>query len=215
VRAERLLPIACVAAAALLAGSELMTAFHFTPPGGEPLCAQQAADRHYYAPFVLAIFAMVAVVVAVATNSKPAAAAVAVAGGIALLIFLTIDLPDANNVGTLGTSCGPAVTDLTAKAEPQSGFWLEMIGALGLALSGAALATLTPEQLGSLRSVRIGRPRHLDHATALRSADAVAAGDDPPAGEPSAEEPDPHRRPRDHREPGRPTRSASSRRPRR
>jgi hypothetical protein len=211
-RAERLLPIACVAAAALLAASELMTAFNFTPPGGEALCAQQAADRHYYAPFVLAIFAMVAVVIAVATNSKPAAAAVAVAGGIALLIFLTIDLPDANNVGTLGTSCGPAVTDLTAKAEPQSGFWLEMIGALGLALSGAALATLTPEQLGSLRSVRIGRPRSLQHETAMRSAPSNP-GEAGPAGD---EQPEPHRRPQpEHRDEGRTPRSAGTRRPRR
>ena len=156
-RAERLLPIACIAAAALLAASELMTTFHFTPPGGVALCAQQASDRHYYAPFVLAVFASVCVVIAVASGSKPAAAAVAVAGGLALLIFLTIDLPDANNVGTLGNSCGPAVTDLTAKAVPQTGFWFEMVGALLLALCGTALATLTPEQLSSLREVRFGR----------------------------------------------------------
>jgi hypothetical protein len=158
VRAERLLPIACVAAAAILFASDLMTTFQLTTPGA-PLCNQSAADRHHYAQLILALFAVAAVLLAVSTGSRPAATAVAVAGILALLIFLTIDLPHANNVGTLGSSCGPSETDLTAKAEPQAGFWFEMIGAVTLALSGTALATLTPEQLASLRSVRFGRGR--------------------------------------------------------
>jgi hypothetical protein len=151
-RPERLLPLACVASAVCLFASEFMTTFQFTPPGAEPLCAQDAVSRHHYALAVLAVFAVGALLAALIWGSKPAAIAVAVAGLIALLIFLIRDLPDANNLGTLG-SCSPSTAEnfLTAKAIPKGGFWLEMIGALGLALSGAALATLTSDQIGDLR----------------------------------------------------------------
>jgi hypothetical protein len=166
---ERLLPFACVAAAATLFASELMTTFQFIPPGGEALCTQQAADRHHFALGVLAIFAVGAVVVAVLGASKPAAMAVAVAGLLALLLFLILDLPDANNLGTLGDSCTVSPGQFSAaKAVPQAGFWLEMASALALALSGAALATLTPDQLATLRPRRRGGPRD-------------AAGPQPPA----------------------------------
>jgi hypothetical protein len=137
-----------------------MATFQFIPQGGEALCTQQAADRHHFALGVLAIFAVAAVIVAVLGASKPAAIAVAVAGLVALLVFLIVDLPDANNIGTLGNSCksipGPSVS--TAKAVPQAGFWLEMASALALALSGAALATLTPRQLATLRPRRLRGP---------------------------------------------------------
>jgi hypothetical protein len=147
-RLERLLPFAIVAAAAVLFASELMTTFEFTPPGGEALADQSAADRHLYAQIVIAVFAVVAMCAALSTGSKPAATAVAACGVIALLIFLLLDLPDANNIGTLDD---PRQSFFEAEAVPQAGFWLELIGALGLALSGAALATLTSEQIASLR----------------------------------------------------------------
>ena len=157
-RPERVLPFACVAAATALFASELMTTFQFIPPGGEALCTQQAADRHHFAVGVLAIFAVGAVIVAVLAASKPAAIAVAVAGLGALLLFLIVDRPDANSVGALADSCTsiPGQSFFDAKAVPQSGFWLEMASAVALALSGAALATLTPDQLATLRP---GRPR--------------------------------------------------------
>ena len=60
VRLERLLPIACLVAAALLFASELMTTFEFIPPGGEATRSQSAGDRHGYAQIVLAAFAVVA-----------------------------------------------------------------------------------------------------------------------------------------------------------
>jgi hypothetical protein len=90
--------------------------------------------------------------------SKPAAMSVAVAGLLALLLFLIVDLPDANNLGTLGDSCTsiPGQSFFDAKAVPQAGFWLEMVSALALALSGAALATLSPDQLATLRPRRLG-----------------------------------------------------------
>ena len=94
-RPERLLPFACIAAAGVLFASELMATFQFVPPGGQALCTQQAADRHHFALGVLAIFAVGAVIVAVLGSSKPAAMSVAVAGVLALLLFLIVDLPDA------------------------------------------------------------------------------------------------------------------------
>jgi hypothetical protein len=147
-RPERLLPLACLVGAGLLFASELMTMFEFTPPGGEALDAQTAGERHGNAMFLIAAFAVGALLVAVLAGSKPAAVGVAVMGGIALLIFLLTDLPDAGQVGTLDD---PRQSFFDAEAVPQAGFWLELVGALALAISGAALATLTPEQLSNLR----------------------------------------------------------------
>ena len=155
---ERLLPFACIAAAVALFASELTTTFHFVPPGGEALCAQQASDRHHFALGVIALFAIVAVVVAVLGASRPAAISVAIAGLAALALFLIVDLPDANSVGTLGHSCTSIADASGAKAVPQPGFWLELAGALALAFSGAILATLTPDQLATLRPRRLGGP---------------------------------------------------------
>ena len=158
-RWERLLPIACLAAAAVLFASELMTTFNLTPAGVEPQCAQSAVDRHHYAPIVLAVFAVVALAIAVFSASKPAAIAVAICGVLALAIFLVIDLPDANNVGTIDDTCGSFEQSfIDAKAEPESGFWLELVGSLSLAISGLALASLSTEQLKGIRSSR-RRPR--------------------------------------------------------
>ena len=150
-RLERLLPLACVLAAAVLIASELMTTFEFTPPGGEALAEQSAGDRHAYAQIVLAAFALVALAVAIVNGSKPAALAVAACGVLALLIFLLLDLPDANNVGTLDDA---RQSFFDAEAVPQAGFWLQLVGALGLAITGTALATLTPDQLKGLRPRR-------------------------------------------------------------
>jgi hypothetical protein len=146
-RIERLIPFTCVAAAAVLFASELMITFEFIPPGGEALADQSAGDRHAYAQIILAVFAVAAMFGAIATGSKPAAMAVAACGVIALMIFLLADLPDANNIGTLDD---PRQSFFEAEAVPQTGFWLGLLGALGLALSGAALATLTSEQIKAL-----------------------------------------------------------------
>jgi hypothetical protein len=152
-RLTRLLPLACLAAAICLFASELMTTFEFTPPGGEPLDSQDGADRHGNALALIAVFAVGALALAVFTASKPAATAVAVAGVIALLVFLLMDLPDANAVGTLDDE---RQSFFDAEAVPQGGFWLEMLGALALAVTGVALATLSPEQLAALRPPRRG-----------------------------------------------------------
>jgi hypothetical protein len=140
---EVLLALACLVSALILAASELMVTFDVVNPAGDAIEELEAADRHGYVMFVIAFFALFALALALLEGSKPAAVAVAVAGGLALLLFLIIDLPDAGQVGTVDEP----VFFANAETEPQAGFWFELIGALCLAVSGAALATLTPEQL--------------------------------------------------------------------
>ena len=149
-RTETLLVLACAAASAMLAVSQFTDIFHLTPPGGEALQAITAADQHGYATVVLAGFALILLVVAMLARGEPlgqmAAVAIAVCGVVALLIFLIGDLPKANNVGTLND---PRQSFIDAKAEPVSGFWLELVGALVLTVCGAALATMRPGEARS------------------------------------------------------------------
>ena len=169
---ERLLPLACFAGAAALFASEFMNTFQLasTSTAGPEFCNVAASGRHHFALGILAIFAVIAVIIAVVAGSKPAAIGVGIAGVAALILFLTIDLPNANNTGTLGACSATAAANFfDAKADPQAGFWLEMVGALALALSGVALATLSAEQLRAIR------PRWLGRATA----------DDKPAPQPA------------------------------
>ncbi len=157
---ERVLPFACIVSALVLLASEFMTTFQLVSepaPGGSPLCSIEAADRHHDAVAVIAIFAVVAVLVAIFAGSRPAAVAVAVAGGLALAIFAIVDLPKANDVGAISSACNAASQGFDAKALPQAGFWLELVGGLALTLSGIALATLSSEQLRALRPGR--RPK--------------------------------------------------------
>ena len=161
IRAEHLLPLACLGAAALLFASELSTTFHLELGGREILPPAGSADtldsaqRHNYAMLVLGAFAFLAVLVAVG-GSRPAAAVVAVTGAVALILFLLIDLPDAGQVGSVSAEVRP-----NAKLVPSTGFWLELIGSLVLAICGGALATLDREQLQmlprALGGVRRGR----------------------------------------------------------
>jgi hypothetical protein len=144
---EALLILACAAAAAMLAASQFTDIFHLTPPGGEALKAIDATDQHGYATLVLAVFALILIAVTLAARGQPlgqlAAVAIAVCGLVALLIFLIGDLPDVNKVGTLDD---PRQSFIDAKAQPQAGFWLELVGSLVLTVCGAALATLRPAE---------------------------------------------------------------------
>ncbi len=154
-RTESLLVLACAGAAAMLAASQFIPLFELTPPGGEALAEVHAADQHGYATLVLAAFSLVLLVVGITAANEAlaqiSAFAVAACGVVALLIFLVGDLPDANQVGTLDD---PRESFIAAEAEPQPGFWFELVGALVLAICGAALATLGPEKLSELRPRR-------------------------------------------------------------
>lgn len=149
---ETLLVLACAAGAALLAGSQFTTMFELTPPGGEAISTIDASDQHGYATLVLAVSALVMLVIGIGARQESlaqvAAFAVAACGVVALLIFLVVDLPDANNIGTLDDA---RESFIDAKAEPAAGFWFELVGSLLLAVCGGALATLGPESF-ALRS---------------------------------------------------------------
>ena len=178
-RLTRLLPIAVIAAAICLFASELMTMFEFTPPGGEALCAQDAADRHSNAQMIIAVFAIAGTIAAVYGGSRPAAFSVAAMGVVALLIFLISDLRVANTAGSLSESCGSSQGFLfEAEAVPQGGFYLELLGALALTVTGIALATLTPAQLSALRPGARKRP------TEARDGDDDPDEPDPPKHKP-------------------------------
>jgi hypothetical protein len=148
-----------VVSAVILGASERMTTFQLVSGAqgaGASLCNVEAADRHHYAFAVLATFAIVAVVVAVLGASRPAAVAVPIAGVLALLLFGIVDLTKANDVGSISGVCDLADQGIDAKAIPEAGFWLEMVGAVALTLSGAALAMLTAEQLRAIRPGWLG-----------------------------------------------------------
>ena len=144
-RAEIILPITIVIAAAVLGVSEFLTTFELTPPGAEPLERVTAADQHSYALLMLALFAVASMMLAVATGLRAFALACAGFGLAALLLFLIIDLPDAGKLGTLGGDS--EFTFSTAKAEPQAGFVLEALGSVVLGLATVAFATLRSRQL--------------------------------------------------------------------
>lgn len=177
-RTERLLPWACLLAAALLFASELMTMFEFAPPGGEALAAQDSAERHGNALFVIAGFAALFTIIAVGAGSQPAAMAVGVLGAVALLIFLLGDLPDAGQVGTLDDA---RQSFIDAEATPQAGFWLMMIGSLALAISGVALATLNSDQLRALRPGARVEPEREDDEPPRAARPAARTHDHPHA----------------------------------
>jgi hypothetical protein len=158
-RLTKLLPYAVIAAAICLFASEFMQMFQFTPPGGEAVCAQDAGDRHSNAQMVIAAAAIIGTIAAVYGGSRPAAFSVAAMGVVGLLIFLISDLRVVNTTGALSAACGGESGFLSsAEAVPQGGFYLELVGALALAVTGIALATLTPAQLASLRPGKRARP---------------------------------------------------------
>jgi len=136
----------------MLAAAQFTDIFQLTPPGGEALTAIDANDQHGYATLILAVFALVMLVLGLAAGSaRPTGAslslaqiafvAVAVCGVAALLLFLIIDLPDVNQIGTVDD---PRESFIDAKAEPQAGFWLELVGAAVLTVCGVTLATMRP-----------------------------------------------------------------------
>lgn len=175
----RLLPLAVLVAAIVLFASELMTTFEFTPQGGEVQLEQQAADRHGNALMLIAVFAIVALAAAVFVGSKPAATAVAVCGVVALLVFLLADLPDANATGTLDTDD----SFIDAEAVPREGFYMELLGALALSITGIALATMSSEQLLALRPGRrkdASKETEPEPETPKRAAKTKEPEDEPP-----------------------------------
>ena len=98
-------------------------------PGG----SKTAGANHLYALIPIALLALLMAWGAVLGGSRPAALAVAVLGLAALLVVLVQDLPVVTDEGLL------AETYESAKASPQTGFYLETLGAVVLLLSGVGM----------------------------------------------------------------------------
>lgn len=147
------LPLACGIAigAGALAAAQFTGIFMLTPDLSEPGFTEElvvtAQDQHGWAMLILGVIALALLVVCLwfdlardgesGAVSQTAAVALAVTGLVALLIFLIIDVPDANRIGALGNETGSFVD---AKATPQLGFWLELLGSALLVGCGSALA---------------------------------------------------------------------------
>lgn len=152
----------------MLAASQFTDIFHLTEVGGsgEEREAVQASDQHGYATLILAGFALLMLVLGLAAGSARAEGAslslaqigfvaVAVCGVAALLLFLIIDLPDVNQIGTIDD---PRESFIDGKAEPEAGFWLELVGSAVLAVCGVSLATMRPEPADA----DVGTPKEQD-----------------------------------------------------
>jgi MFS superfamily sulfate permease-like transporter len=147
------LPLACGVAvgAGALAAAQFTGIFMLTPDLSEPGFTEElvvsAQDQHGWAMLILGLIALALLVVCLwfglggdgesGAISQTAAVALAVTGLVALLIFLIIDVPDANRIGALGNETGSFVD---AKAIPQIGFWLELVGSSLLVCCGSVLA---------------------------------------------------------------------------
>ena len=169
-RAEFVLPLTIVAAAAMVAVSEFMTTFEFTA-GGEPQAVSLASDRHSYALLILAVLTVAGMAYAIVTGLRAVAAATAVLGLATLLLFLVLDLPDAGKAGPLDDDPGIYFAD--ARAEPDAGFWLEAVGAVVLGLATVAFATLRSSQLRAWPDLIAARR--------ARRAEAASASEDEPS----------------------------------
>ena len=124
-----------VAGALLLILAEFVTvreirAVTAVPPGG----TSTGGDLHGYALGIIGLAMLPMTFGAVHRNARPAAIALLVLALVACAIVLLIDLPKLDDTGLIGR------TYELAEADPDTGFYLESLGA-ALALIGA-VATL-------------------------------------------------------------------------
>ncbi len=141
--------------------SQFVTAYSLEDQFGIGMDNVTLLEKHGPMTLILGAIAGLAVVFLIiaaanaASDSRPVALTtgiVVVGMGLAvILVFLFVDLPD---VGDTGLFDAPGKGNLDATGAAAAGLWLELVGGLILLLSGAALATLKPDQL-----VTIGRNR--------------------------------------------------------
>jgi hypothetical protein len=148
---QRLIPIICLIAGLLLIGSELLDTFAIENPEGVAVELVDAGPRHGYALGLLGVVAIAATLLAVLAGSRPAAIAVAVCGLAALALFAAIDLPD---VGAQDLIADPNRDYTEGTAVADDGFWMSIGASVLLVIGGGLLASLSREQLASLRPGR-------------------------------------------------------------
>jgi hypothetical protein len=118
----------------LLLYAETLDLYRIVTPGGATSNAagsiQSGADQHSWALGVIGVVIAVGALLARWTRQRLPAWAVFALAVIALGIVLIGDVPDV-------TSSGLTTEIETGEAEPQAGFWVELVGAL-MALGGSA-----------------------------------------------------------------------------
>jgi amino acid transporter len=138
--AVTIVTVTAIVGAALLMVAELLDLYHVVSPDGQLVAGTKATqtggEHHSYALLVIGLAALAATLGARWAAQPMLAAAVGALGLIALLIVLIGDLPD---VTSSGLTNGPLEE---AEANPAIGFWLELVGALVVLVSGLALARL-------------------------------------------------------------------------
>jgi hypothetical protein len=132
----------------LLLYAETLDLYRIVTPSGSVSNAagsvRTGSDQHSWAFAVMGIAGAGAAVLALVTRQRLPALAAAALGVIALVTALAVDLPDVTASGV--------TTDLeVGDAEPAAGFWVEIAGALVLAVGATALATLLGSDAGDRR----------------------------------------------------------------
>jgi hypothetical protein len=97
--------------------------------------------NHAFAMLLLGL-ASIPMLLGAIRGARPAMWALAGIGVVVILIALTVDLPAAQESGTLRES----VTYEDAKAEPASGFFAETLGGVLLLFTGGLMLLLSPRQ---------------------------------------------------------------------
>jgi hypothetical protein len=130
-----------VLAAVALAGALLLLVAELSPlytvvvgALGMPRRSVSAGSHHGYALLVVALAALPMILGAL-RGARAAAIALAVLGGVALLVALTIDLPDTRSSGTLRE----ALTFADARARAGRALGLEIAGGAALVIAGVGL----------------------------------------------------------------------------
>jgi hypothetical protein len=132
----------------LLLYAETLDLYRIVTPGGATSNAagsiQSGADQHSWALGVIGVVIAAGAVLAGWTRQRQPAWAAAALAAIALGIVLIGDIPDV-------TSSGLTTEIETGEAEPQAGFWVELIGAVAALAGAAALAWQLSRDAGRRR----------------------------------------------------------------
>ena len=129
----------------LLIASDFLTLYHvdvvtarcsdLASPNLRDACSTTGGGHHGYALAILGAIVLVMTWGAAIGGSRPAGVALLAFGAAALAIILAVDLPDIHKTGIAGDQFS------NAKANPGTGFWLELGGA-ALVLAAGLLRLL-------------------------------------------------------------------------
>ena len=132
---------AAVLGGLLLLYAETLHLYRIVTPSGSvsnaPGSVRTGGDQHSWAFAVMGVAAAGSAVLARVTRQRLPALAATLLGAIALLVALTVDLPDV-------TAAGVTTQLEVGSADPGAGFWIELVGALVLTAGAGILAALLP-----------------------------------------------------------------------